>query len=54
MTEPAHALAQPLVWLALEGPRALLERLSCAAAADLLERAPRGDGHPVLVQDPTA
>jgi hypothetical protein len=43
------ALAQPLLWLALEGPRALLERLSYVAAADLLERAPRGDGHPVLV-----
>jgi pimeloyl-ACP methyl ester carboxylesterase len=44
-----RALTQPLVWLALEAPRALLERLSLVAAADLLERAPRGDGQPVLV-----
>jgi len=41
-------LAESIVWLALEGPRALVEWLSCAAAGDLLERAPRGDGHPVL------
>jgi hypothetical protein len=45
----APALARPLVWFALEGPRAFVERLSCFAAGDLLARAPRGDGHPVLV-----
>jgi hypothetical protein len=39
----------PLAWLALEGQRALAEWLGYVAAGPWLERAPRGDGHPVLV-----
>ena len=35
--------------LALEGPRAALEASALPAAAPWLARAPRGDGHPVLV-----
>jgi len=38
----------PLRWLALEG-RSLLEATSLPPALPLLLRAPRGDGHPVLV-----
>ncbi|HKY67956.1 MAG TPA: hypothetical protein VJM49_16360, partial [Acidimicrobiales bacterium] len=35
--------------LAAEGPRALGELVWLQAARPLLARAPRGDGHPVLV-----
>lgn len=51
MTAPALTtrLSRPL-WLALEGQRAFVEWLSYFPAERLLlERAPRGDGHPVLV-----
>jgi pimeloyl-ACP methyl ester carboxylesterase len=41
--------APSVAWLALEGQRAFAEWLSYFPAAPLLERAPRGDGHPVLV-----
>ena len=37
------------LWLALEPQRAFGEWLSSFPATPLLERAPRGDGHPVLV-----
>jgi pimeloyl-ACP methyl ester carboxylesterase len=37
------------LWLALEAPRALLEASTLPAALPGLARAPRGDGHPVLV-----
>jgi pimeloyl-ACP methyl ester carboxylesterase len=37
------------LWLALEAPRALLEASTLPAALPWLSRAPRGDGHPVLV-----
>jgi pimeloyl-ACP methyl ester carboxylesterase len=43
------SVARPLAFLALEGQRAFAEWLSYFPAARLLERAPRGDGHPVLV-----
>jgi hypothetical protein len=43
------SLAQPIAWLALEGQRAFAEWLAYFPAARWLERAPRGDGHPVLV-----
>ncbi|HTO69870.1 MAG TPA: alpha/beta hydrolase [Myxococcota bacterium] len=39
----------PFGWLALEGQRAFAEWLGYFAAGPWLDRAPRGDGHPVLV-----
>ena len=42
-------LATPLFWFAFEGQRAFFEWLSYFPASRLLDRAPRGDGHPVLV-----
>ncbi len=59
MTESAEAELDPLdperqgppalgLFL-IEGQRALLESLTLLPAGPLLERAPRGDGHPVLV-----
>lgn len=45
----ARSLARPLAFFALEGQRAFAEWLAYFPAARLLERAPRGDGHPVLV-----
>ena len=45
----AGSLARPLAFLALEGQRAFAEWLSYFGTSRLLERAPRGDGHPVLV-----
>jgi pimeloyl-ACP methyl ester carboxylesterase len=38
-----------LGWFLVEGQRALLEGLALLASTPLLEGAPRGDGHPVLV-----
>ncbi len=46
---PRRRSAPSVAWLALEGQRAFAEWLSYFPAAPLLERAPRGDGHPVLV-----
>src|SRR5262249_32633967 len=46
---PAGPLARPLAFFAPEGPRASAEWLAYFPAARLLERARRGDGHPVLV-----
>ena len=45
----AAAGAPNLGWFLLEGHRAFFEGLALAPAAGLLARAPRGDGHPVLV-----
>jgi pimeloyl-ACP methyl ester carboxylesterase len=42
-------LGRHLAWLPFEGVRAFAERLFYVPSAPLLERAPRGDGHPVLV-----
>jgi pimeloyl-ACP methyl ester carboxylesterase len=42
-------LTPALLWLPFEGVRAFAERLAHVPAAPLLDRAPRGDGHPVLV-----
>jgi pimeloyl-ACP methyl ester carboxylesterase len=39
----------PLVLFLAEGPRAFLESLTLPPSVPLLRRAPRGDGHPVLV-----
>ena len=39
----------PYVLLFAEGPRAFFESLTLPPCAPLLRRAPRGDGHPVLV-----
>jgi len=39
----------PLPLMLVEGQRALLESLTLRPSAALLRRAPRGDGHPVLV-----
>lgn len=46
---PFTRRAASLGLLLLEGQRAWLEGMASMAAAPLLERAPRGDGHPVLV-----
>jgi pimeloyl-ACP methyl ester carboxylesterase len=42
-------LSRPWLWFPFEGQRAFLEWLSFFGTSRLLERAPRGDGHPVLV-----
>jgi pimeloyl-ACP methyl ester carboxylesterase len=39
----------PMAWLALEAPRAGAEMALLGASLPLLARAPKGDGHPVLV-----
>jgi pimeloyl-ACP methyl ester carboxylesterase len=47
---PADGVRPPSILLfALEGQRAFLEAASLLPASPLLSRAPRGDGHPVLV-----
>lgn len=48
MTEHAPIAPPPPLYLALEG-RAWLELASLVPALPVLRRAPRGDGHPVLV-----
>ncbi len=45
----AAAGAPPLPLFLLEGHRALFEGMTLLPARRLLDRAPRGDGHPVLV-----
>src|SRR5687767_10819011 len=39
----------PMAWLALEAPRAGAEMALLGASLPRLARAPKGDGHPVLV-----
>ena len=50
-TEAARSAERPpsLLLLLAEGQRAVFERMTLPSAAPLLRRAPRGDGHPVLV-----
>jgi pimeloyl-ACP methyl ester carboxylesterase len=46
---PATKGAPPFAYLLFEGQRAVLEGLTTQALSPLLRRAPRGDGHSVLV-----
>lgn len=46
---PRIGPSPPLAFLLAEGPRAFLETLTLPASSPWLGRAPRGDGHPVLV-----
>src|SRR5262245_48180304 len=47
--EPGVPKPPSLLWAAIEIQRALSELSTLPAAWPLLKRAPRGDGHPVLV-----
>jgi pimeloyl-ACP methyl ester carboxylesterase len=48
--QPANGVKSPSALLfLLEGQRAILEAVSLVPASPLLRRAPRGDGHPVMV-----
>ena len=45
----ARPTAPNPLWLLLEAPRLVLESATLAPSVPVLWRAPRGDGHPVMV-----